>query len=600
MIRFRIERNCDLRAVTCRILLGCLLWPAAVTADGIEHYLSFPAAALHYIDVDSRFPEPAGNLDLIMAQWTPGSYMIRNYARHVDSLQAFGPQGQRLETTRIALNRWQIRDASGPVRVRYRVYAREMSVRTNWVDSGLAVINGAATFLVPAGSLEIPHRVVLETPGAWIGIATALPEAGARTFEARDFHHLVDSPIVAGLITRHRYKVAGREHELVNIGPDQYWDADRTVADLIALFEYQHGFWGGFPYPGPYRILNVISGASGGLEHAESALLMAGPLVTRKRTDYLNWLRLVSHELFHVWNHKQFRPRALRPYDYENPMLFDELWIVEGITSYYDDLILVRAGLMEPNEYLAQLTSVIHEVASTPGQEVRSLADASRETWLKFYLRDENWPNVDVNYYRKGALAAFYLDMLIRDASRDRRSLDDLMRAAYERFGESGYDNRSFLDLADEVAGSRVSDRIWPIIVQPLPIDLTEALARIGLVLKETLPEQGVDLGLALDQDLDRLKVALVLEGRAASVAGINVEDELIAIDGMRVTAQTVEDVLSRMQPGAPVPVLLSRRGRIIERLLPLEPPAPVARRLEEVEFPSRAQLRARQRWLQP
>ena len=577
-----------------------LVLSAPVLADRIEHKLSFPEAASHYIQLESRFPVRDTGLELKMAQWTPGSYKIRNYARHVDSIEALDGRGRPLEIQRIGLNRWRIPEASEQVIVSYRLYAREVTVRTNWVDSDFAVLNGAATFLVPVSGLGMPHRLTLDLPKPWPDVATALPEISGRVFEARDFHHLVDSPIVAGPLSRHHFRVGGRDHELVNVGHDQFWDVAGTVEDLKVLFAFQHEFWGEFPYDGPYLILNVISGTGGGLEHAESTLLMSRPLATRTRSDYLDWLRLVSHELFHVWNHKQFRPRALMPFDYEQAMLFDELWIVEGITSYYDDLMLVRAGLMDTNEYLAQLARVIHEVASTPGQAVRSLVEASRETWLKFYLQDENWRNVDVNYYRKGALAAFYLDMLIREATRDRRSLDDVMRAASRRFPEFGYDNRLFLELADEVAGTSVSRRLWPIIEQAMPIDLTESLARVGLEIREITPEEGVDLGIAFEPDREQLIVAVVLEGRPAAAGGINAEDELIAIDGMRVTRDSIEEVLTRLKPGGSAPVLLNRRGRIIERSMPLVPPLPASLRLEEVESPTRGQRRALQRWLAP
>ncbi|MFP5379285.1 MAG: hypothetical protein ACLGHP_05970, partial [Vicinamibacteria bacterium] len=306
----------------------------AQAPDPIAYTIRFPAPATHYMEVEAVYPT-AGRpeIDLFMAVWTPGSYLIREYQRHVEQVAARGAGGQSLAVAKTTKNRWRVSTGgASTVTVSYRVYGREMTVRNNWIEAGFAMLNGAPTFLTLVERGPRPHRVRLELPAGWTRTATALtPVAGQpHTFVAEDFDTLVDSPIIAGNPVVTEFAVDGKAHYVVHEGDPSLWDTARANDDVRKIVEVTRDFWGGdLPYP-YYYVLNMVTEAGGGLEHKNSTLLMANRFATRTRRPYLNWLNLVSHEFFHVWNVKRLRPLALGPFDYENENYTESLWVAEG------------------------------------------------------------------------------------------------------------------------------------------------------------------------------------------------------------------------------------------------------------------------------
>jgi hypothetical protein len=359
----------------------------------VSYTVRFPAPQTHYFDVEALIPtdgQPA--VELMMAVWTPGSYMIREFSRNIETISAATEAGAPLSVEKTRKNRWKI-SARGTarVRVRYRVYAREMSVRTNFVDAGFAILNGAPTFLTRVGAESRPHDVRLVLPPAWKEAVSALPPApgDAASFRAADFDTLVDSPIYAGNAPVYRFEVDGKPHRLVNEGEDALWDGPRSAADVKAIVREEAAFWGGLPYD-RYVFFNLITEASGGLEHKSSTVLMTSRWRARTREGAVGWLGLVAHELFHAWNVKRLRPAALGPFDYENEAYTRDLWIPEGITSYYEDVMVHRAGLSTRKELLKRLSKEIEALQTTPGRQVQSVEDSSFDAWIKYYRQDES------------------------------------------------------------------------------------------------------------------------------------------------------------------------------------------------------------------
>ncbi len=342
----------------------------------------------------------------------------------------------------------------------------------------------------------------------------------------------------------------------------------------------------------------------GGLEHDNSSLLMTGRWSFRDPVAYRRWLGLVSHEFFHVWNVRRLRPKALQRYDLDQPMLFDELWIAEGLTSYYDELMLVRAGLMTEADYLKSLSTSINRVMESPGNKVQSLQDSSRDAWIKFYRPDENDINAKVSYYTKGAIVGLVLDAQIRLVTRDRKSLDDVMRTLYSRYAgaKGGYTNKDFFKVVDEVAGVQLGAHVMKMIESPGEIDFQTALNWWGLRFGEptdqekqpgAVKEKGdseKDPSLALApsatatagkapytgaktrNEAGRLIISQVVVGSPADRAGWNVEDELIAIGGFRATEELLDQRLPLFPTGEPIPAILARRGVLVDCLIVLEP----------------------------
>lgn len=539
-------------------------------AGAIRYALSFPAPETHYVEVEASYPtEGAPHVELMMAVWTPGSYLVREYARHVEGVEVVGATGSSVAgVEKTAKNRWRVpTGGEARVTVRYRVYGREMSVRTNWIEQGFALLNGAPTFLTPVDGLQRPHRVSLTLPDGWATAVSGMHGAGSATdpFRAANFDVLVDSPIVAGSPAIHEFDVDGTPHLLVNVNEDASWDGARAATDVAAIVRAHRDMWGSLPYE-RYVFLNVITEAGGGLEHANSTVLMTSRWAMGTRQDYLNWLNLVSHELFHAWNIKRLRPRALGPFDYERENYTPSLWVAEGFTTYYGDLLVRRAGLASPPEYLAFLSDEIRTLQTTPGRLVQPVGQASFDAWIKYYRPDENTRNTAVSYYTKGAVIAAVLDARIRAATGNARSLDDVMRRLFERHaGATGFTEDELRAVVSEVAGSDQRDWLARAVDRTDELDYTPLLDTFGLQFAPADPDLSRGwLGLETRDTDGRLVVTRVVRDTPGFEAGFNVDDEILAIDDYRVRADQWSRRLLQYPPSREAEVLVARREKLL------------------------------------
>jgi predicted metalloprotease with PDZ domain len=603
-----------------------------MTEPVLRYVLRFSEPASHLVDVTLAVPgELAGpELELWMPVWTPGSYLIREYARHVQELEVRDAAGRALDWTKTGKNRWRVTGAgngpgsgagSGPVTVTYRVYGREMSVRTNWIEDGFALLNGAATFLTVRGAETRPHAVEVEVPGHWAGAWTGMdaqtpaadapspaadappptPEAPSRfAFVAPDLDTLIDSPILAGSPAVHDFTVDGVPVALVNEGESGLWDGAKAAADAKAIVEAYRAMYGALPFD-RYLFLNLITEARGGLEHKTSSVLMTSRYAFRQRSAYVNWLGLVSHEFFHVWNVKRSRPVALGPFDYEAEVYSRELWVAEGVTAYYTDLVPARAGLTTESEYLEALSGLIAVLQTTPGRSRQSLEEAGFDAWIKLYRRDENTVNTTVSYYTKGAVVAWLLDAEIRAATDDAKSLDDLMRLLFERYsGERGFTGPQVQEAAEAIAG-RSLDAFFAAAVRGRgELNYTPALEYWGLRFREAKPENGPGAWIGIDTTArdGKLLVAGVRDGGPARAAGLNVDDEILAVGGFRVDPGTFPARLDLYKPDEHVEFLIARRDAV--RIVPVtlaESPAG-AWKLEPDPEALQDAVERRRRWL--
>jgi predicted metalloprotease with PDZ domain len=572
----------------------------------ITYTLRFPAPATHYVEVEALVPaDGREHIELMLAAWTPGSYLIREYARHLEGVEARSTDGggRRVEKTR--KNRWRIECGGAPALVvRYRVYGREMTVRTNFISEEFALLNGAPTFLTVADALVRPHEVRIQLPDCWRESVTQLPAAGTQPhhYRAADYEALVDAPIVLGNPALYAFEVDGLEHVLANVGESGVWDGARSARDLEAIVREQIAFWGGAPYD-RYVFLNLITEAWGGLEHLASTVLMTSRWKSRTRKGYLEWLGLASHELFHAWNVKRLRPVELGPFDYEAENHTRGLWVAEGITTYYGDLVVHRAGLSTPQEYLDQISGEIQDLQTTPGRLVQSLEYSSFDAWIKHYRPDENSPNTAASYYTKGGVVGLLLDIEIQRASDGVRTLDDVMRTAYARYArDRGYTGPEFRALVSEVAGADLDPWISRAVDSTEELDYGPALEWLGLRFRVDPPNpdqpQKAWLGAVTRNDGGRLLVTQVRRQTPAANAGLNVDDEIVAIDEHRVRPEGWDGRMEAYRPGDCVSILVTRRERLtrLEATLGVEPRP--AWRLEPHHNPSDKQRARLARWL--
>ena len=582
---------------------------AAQTAvEPIRYTVSFPAPQTHYMEVSATVPtERRADVELMMAVWTPGSYLVREYERNVEAVSAAGPDGRALPVVKSDKNRWRVTTGgANTVTVKYRVYGHEMSVRTNWIEAGFALLNGAPTFLTLADRTPRPHEVVITPATGWAKSMTGLPEmpGGPHRYRAPDFDTLTDSPILIGNPAVYEFMVDDKKHYLVNEGEGGIFDGARAAKDLEAIVREHRRMWGSLPYD-RYVFLNVLSEASGGLEHKNSTVLMGSRWATRTRRAYNTWLDLASHEFFHVWNVKRLRPVELGPFDYENENHTRSLWIAEGVTDYYADLALHRAGLITRDEYLDSLSDKIEELQTTPGRLVQSAEMASFDAWIKYYRPDENSINTSISYYTKGSVVALLLDARVRKATNGARSLDDVMKAAYDKYaGSRGYTADEFRAVAEQVAGVNLKT-FWDHAVSGTgELDYQEALDTLGLRFRSVaVPADRPGkpwLGINTRNDAGRLVVSQVRRDTPAIAAGLNVDDEILAIDNYRVRADRLDNRLEQYKPGDKVTLLVARREQLLRLELTFGTEPARAWRLEANPSASDAQQSSRGRWLNP
>ena len=550
--------------------------PGLLAADdlAVSHTLSFPQREMQYLRVNLRMPVEGEFVELAMPSWTPGSYLIRDYAAHVERLQVSDSQGGYREVRKVAKNRWRI-DTAGisEVTVNYDVWAGNLGVNFSWVEPKFALVNGASVFLYSDASRSMPQHVAVNLPADWRSVHTSLvPAQGAEGWTAADFDELVDSPILAGNAQAYRFELEGQSYALVNEGDTTLWDGTQAAQDVAAIVKAVQSFWGIDPLEREYLFLNLLVEGRGGLEHDHSTVMLASHWQMRYREDYVRWLALVTHEFFHSWNVRRMRPQALASYDYDREVYTRELWLAEGLTSYYDNLLLFRSGLITVNEFLELLADEIHKLDTTPGREVRSLELASFDTWIKQYRPDANSINSSVSYYRKGSVVGFVIDTRLRSQSSNKLSLDVVMSEMYRRYAGGSYPPGAFEALIEQLAGPETGSWVKELLKSTSDPDLDSALDWYGLELDRGANSSATDseqepaaagFGLIWDKSKPLLIVESVIRDGAGATAGVLPGDELLAINGSRVQKGQIADRMARLVPGEQVELTLVRYGQL-------------------------------------
>jgi predicted metalloprotease with PDZ domain len=452
--------------------------------DPLSYTLTVSQPATHLVRVEITVPAGGQDLvELMMPVWSPGFYRVEDYAGKVRDLSARAPDGTPLVVEHPRPNRWTVRAEGRPlVRVSYQVACEQRSVTTNWVGDSLAVLNGAPTFVTLAEKARRPHDVRLALPAGWTAM-TALPAAAdsqALHYRAPDYDALVDSPMLAGFLTVHQFTVDSSMHYLVDAGEMGGWDGARAAGDLSRIVAATARLWGGLPFQ-RYYFLNVFRRGGGGLEHGASSLLTSDAARVATPAGYHGWLEFVSHEYFHAVNVKRLRPVELGPFDYEQPPRTGSLWMAEGFTSYYGNLALPRAGIGDAAAYLASLSSAVRKLQHEPGRKMQTVEQSSLGVWGNS-LSGVNPDSTTVSYYVKGEVIAFVLDARVRHATDGARSLDDVMRLAYQRYaGARGYTEAELAETAGEVAGVDLTDWFRRATASTEELDYSEALEWFGL-----------------------------------------------------------------------------------------------------------------------
>ena len=474
------------------VFVGLFIWLftsgsgalTGVTPEPIVYTIKFPALDTHIAEVEVVVPTGRqATIEMMMAVWSPGFYRVENYANRVQGFMARSTDGAALAVEQPEKNRWRIQTGGRPqVLVSYRLLCSGRSVTTNWVGNDLAVLNGPATFITLAEKARRRHDVRLELPAVWQRSMTSLdaaPDGMPNHYRAPDYDTLADSPIVAGNLIVNEFEMLGSKHFVVDAGEVGQWDSKRAAEDLTKIVRETRRFWGFLPFK-KYVFLTVFRQGGGGLEHLNSTLLTANS--TRTTIPDGRWLSFVSHEYFHAFNVKRLRPIELGPFDYEHPPNTTSLWISEGLTTYFGDLMVVRSGLASPEDHLSRLSSNIGQLQSAPGRLLQTLEQASLDVWNSGTSGVGRDAATKVSYYVKGPVVGFLLDAKIQRVTRGKKSLDDVMRLAYKRYsGERGFTAEQFRETTEEVAGVDLKEWFRKAISSTEELDYGEALDWFGL-----------------------------------------------------------------------------------------------------------------------
>ncbi|KMY85079.1 putative protease [Candidatus Paraburkholderia calva] len=585
-----------------------------------------PAAHLFEVSLTVAEPDLAGQR-FMLPVWIPGSYMIREFARNIVTLQAFNAAGRKVAVEKIDKHAWQAAPVEGPITLRYEVYAWDMSVRAAHLDDTVGFFNATSVFLAVEGPSASSCIVDIEPPqgGAYRNwrVATALSEArrtkryGFGAYEAANYDELADHPVTLGEFALGSFTAHGVKHDIVISGHVVNLDMNRLTTDLKRVCEAQIALFEPRTKKAPmdrYVFMTVaVSDGYGGLEHRASTALICNrtdlPVQGRPEMTegYRTYLGLCSHEYFHTWNVKRIKPAAFAPYDLSQENYTTLLWLFEGFTSYYDDLMLVRCGLIGAGDYFNMLGKTIGGVLRGSGRLKQSVAQSSFDAWVKYYRADENAANAIVSYYQKGSLVALAFDLSIRAQTENRKSLDDVMRFLWQRYGRDFYKGkpRGILEedveaLFNEATGADLHALFRDGVRGTRDLPLDALFEPFGIALAPDLPTSGTagkpSLGVCVRGGAD-CTLAVVNEGSAVQKAGLSAGDVLIAIDGLRVTGANLDNLLLRYLPGAKIEVHSFRRDELRRTELKLD--APEASRYLLTAIDGRGTSKQwRERWL--
>ncbi len=585
---------------------------ATVSAqEKIAFKISFSEPQAHYADVEIEISgNREENLDLKMPVWTPGSYLIREFAKNVETFEAFDGNGKSLSSEKIDKNTWRIKAGrSSLVRASYRVYCFEISVRTSFVDDSHAFLSPTGIFMHPAGKENLPSTVTVIPHPSWTRISTGLEKApGAeRVFVAPNFDILYDSPIEVGNQDIFSFEAVGVDHEVAMYGGGNY-DKAVLIREMTKIVEKQTGMFGVNPNKRYVFIVHNFGSGGGGLEHLNSTVLGASRNAYSTEAGLLRFLSLVSHEYFHLWNVKRLRPIALGPFNYDVENYTTNLWIAEGFTAYYQDVFTHRAGLLNTGGYLNTLASAISSIENQPGNRIQPVSESSFDAWIKQYRPNENSVNSTVSYYSKGAMIALIMDLDIIYSTRAKSGLDEVMKAMYDEYYvklKRGYTDAEFRNMAEKFAGHSF-DRIYDDYINGVKtIDYNKYLGYAGFSLvNDAAGSTNAYLGIATLVRDGRMTITQVLRGSGAWNAGLNVNDELISIDNYRVNNKNTSGSAELLKfidghkPGDVLKVTVNRDGilRVYDVTLGNNPN--VRYRIAPVENPTKEQTAVRERWL--
>jgi predicted metalloprotease with PDZ domain len=555
------------------LLLFVSLFSIHLLGQSIHHTLSMPNPETHYFHVETELSDfDEETIVMSMPVWTPGSYLVREFSKNINRVRATDEKGNDLTVQKIRKNKWMIiSQGAKKVNVKYEVYAFELTVRTSFLDRTHGYLNGTSVFMYPEGHMDMKGMLTVIPHESFEKISTPLPKASegeqtdaGTTFSFENYDELVDSPIEIGNQETFSFDAAGVKHHVAMYGPGNY-DVERLKVDMAKIVEASTAVFEENPNKEYWFIIHNTDAGGGGLEHKTSTTLNVNRW-TYDGSDYLGFLSLVAHEYFHLWNVKRLRPKSLVSYDYDNENYTDLLWVMEGFTSYYDELLLRRAGFYTEDAFLRKLKSTLNWVESSTGNRVQPVAHASYDAWIKAYRPNENSRNTTISYYSKGSLVAVTIDAMIIESSNGKKSLDDFMQLLYKKYYKdenTGMTPEQFQESLEKFVGKDLDQFFNDYVYGTKTVAYAQYFKGLGLDI-EKVQDKSVALGVSMSQSGGQLMVRGVTSNSPAEKGGLSPNDEIIAFNGFRVDDSDLSQFLGSLNVGDEFNLIISRDKQLM------------------------------------
>ncbi|MFZ4619167.1 MAG: M61 family metallopeptidase [Bacteroidota bacterium] len=543
-----------------------LLTVMTFAQPAVYYKLSMPNPDSHLFEVEVRIEHHNGKtLDLHMPAWRTGRYMILDFAGGVQEFSAVDAKNKVLPFKKMTKDTWRIENGpSSSVTVRYKVFANEFNMRTRELNSEHAFVDPLSVFMYMDERKNSPLELTVIPYRDW-KVTTGLEEVSGRpfTFSAPNFEYFGDCPLEIGNQHDFDFFVDGKKHT-ISIYGDGNWNSDTLITDLTKIVIANKEFWGELPYKKYVFMIHCQPNAGGGTEHINSTIMGVRPFVFSNPGTYKGFLGLVSHEYFHTWNVKQLRPKAIAPYDFSKENYAEEFWVSEGTTSYFDDLILLRTGHSDAKSYLEIINSMVNNERARFGNTIQPLAEASFDAWIKYWRGRQNSQNAESDYYGKGSQVSLVLDLEIRQRSKNKHSLEEVMRIMFKRFPlTKGFTNNDLKAVCEEVTGGSFADFFTKYLytTAPLPWEVTLQYAGLEVTAKDSVKR--VALGVSTIDAGEKTRITNVTPNSPGAAAGLDYNDEIVALNGYRVRTADLNERIASMRSGDEVTLTIFRNDKL-------------------------------------
>ena len=558
---------------TFLLLLFCMTM-MATSQSSISYTLSMPKPETHLFNVEIRVDHHKGKMiEFHMPAWRTGRYVLLDFSGGVQGFSARDENDKTLAFKKTDKDTWRIESSDAKsIIVRYKVYANEFNMRTRELNSEHGFVDPLSVFMYVEELKNKPLELKVIPYNNW-KVTTGLDEVPGKpfTFSAPSFEYLGDCPLEIGNQKDFEFFVDGKKH-IISMYGDGNWHIDTLITDFTKIIIANKELWGELPYHKFVFLIHCQPNAGGGTEHINSTVMGVRPFVFANPVSYKGFLGLVSHEYFHTWNVKQLRPKAIAPYDFSKENYTEELWVSEGTTSYYDDLILLRSKFSDAKSYLDNINQMVNNERTRFGNSVQPLAEASFDAWIKFWRSKQNAYNAESDYYGKGSQVSLLLDLEIRQRSKNKHSMDNVLRTMFERYPlTKGFTNSDLQKVCEEFGGSSFKEFFQNYIYGTVPLPWEQSLAYAGLDVSQKDSTKKIGLGMTTQDVGEKTRISNVTPNSPAEKSGLEINDEIVALNGFRIRTADLNDRIGSMNVGTEIVLTVFRNDKLKEITLNLE-----------------------------